>query len=92
MNNKINVQIAVIHVLVNSITLKATFLVSKDIVNYQLSVQDQVIQVNKCFFLTQENEGKYSNINTNIKSAVQSILCSSGNVPYILWQLICCAL
>lgn len=50
MNNKINVQIAIIHLLVNSITLKATFLVSKDIVNHQVRVQDQVIQVNKFFF------------------------------------------
>lgn len=86
MNNKINVQIAIIHLLVNSITLKATFLVSKDIVNHQVRVQDQVILVNKFFFFfpTQGNEGKFSNINTNIRSAVQSILCSSGNVPYIL--------
>lgn len=37
-NNKRNVQIAVIHFLVNSITLKATFLLSKDIVNHQVSV------------------------------------------------------
>lgn len=50
MNNKINVQIAIIHLLVNSITLKATFLVSKDIVNHQVRVQDQVILVNKFFF------------------------------------------
>lgn len=49
MNNKINVQIAIIHFLVNSLTLKATFLLSKDIVNHQVSVQDQVIQVNKSF-------------------------------------------
>lgn len=85
MNNKIDFQIAIIiHFLVYSITLKATFLLSKDIVNHWIITQDQVIQVNKFFFLIQENEGKYSNISTNIKSAVQSILSSSGKVPYIL--------